>query len=504
MPTGLLTNYVTTAAEASRGAGIRIFRTAANRFLRGVALDEVGIVANFPTGPINTRVKPSTGPEFEKTFLGFNPNSNPTDITSVPFGRLSAVRAAAAAAAVASYTFPDADDDDSLVVTAKYAGGTYNQVTVTLTVADGVVSATVQMDGWPAVTYPAVQAANGTVTDPGDPWVTFSKASGATANAAAAAATNLAGGSNGTIAASDFTAALAALSGPSGPAIVLVAGPVGSDILDGVNLALQTFAAANEDKAVILLTKSGQTPAQAITYAGTYARDNVVYLWPQIERRVVGAGGASTITASGGTVFAALLQRLSPWQSPGFFGEGNANVQFIRDCGVIGMENETASASQRNDMVDGGVTPWFLYPGVGVMLGGDVMSTSSAEERLSIKGQRYKQYLESSLSRYLEGFLSLPLDLTLGDAQRLGKYSGNAVKNMRSFLDNEEAQGRITKGVNVADPSLTTPAYRLDPFALVTPEALAGGQWDIDVAVRDVPPLRVGVLHMGVSPAQQI
>lgn len=496
----------TTTTTGLSGTGVFLYQSGPQPRLRADSRrTAVCIVAPFPWGPANTLWKVTSSSDLLARHLPIPETTVYPCIGGLTFRDLYVVRALGGSSAAAAKTFDDVGAADSLTVTAKYHGTLGNLIKIDITAnattstsrdvrvrlyTDTTYATTVHDE-----TYLAVQVSNGTVTDPGDPYVTMSTASGATDEAAAASGM-LTGGSDGTLTANLYGTALDTAGGTSrGIGIVAFAG-VASALCDDTNDILKAFLASEEgaDKLGIGPTPSALTAANAITEVAAYNQQRMVRTWPRIQRFTRyarnGSSLAGTYTVCGAAAMASMVQNCDPWEAP--------MLSVVADKGlagsIVGLETayETTGLDTYGDLEDAGITPWFHHQDFGV-----VPKASNTTRIVSgvvepIEERRYIMLLEETIATYDERALGRPLDVNLAD-QVLGQVTSANVAAIRSFLSGEEAAGRLIAGLN--DDGSDSPAYDVDAFSLATAPNLAAGRWDKAVSCRITPTQKQIVIH---------
>ena len=469
----------------------------------------VCIVAPFPWGPANTIWKVTSGSDLLARHMPVPDATVFPCLAGLPWRDLYVVRALGGSSAAATLTFDDALSADSLTVTAAYHGALGNLVKIDITANVDVgtsrdVRVRVYSDSGHTstvhdVTYTAVQVSNGTVTDPGDPYVTMAKASGATAPAAAAASF-LASGSDGTLTGSLYGDALATAGGTAhGIGIVCFAG-VATALCGDVNDELKAFLAdeAGEDKIGIGPTPGAQSAASTITEVGAYDQQRMVRMWPRVQRytsyHYQGVSSASTYTVCGGAAMACFIQNCDPWEAPMMSVVSDKRL----NGSIIGLETayETTGLSTYGSLEDAGVAPWFHHQDFGVVPKASNTTLIDAGVVEPIEERRYIMLLESTIAAYDERYLGRPLDVDLAN-NRLGTVTGQNVAAITTFLASEERAGRLIAGLN--DDGSDSPAYDVDAFSLATSENLAAGRWDKAVSCRITPTAKQIVIHSRVA-----
>lgn len=496
-----LIQYATSDASI-RGTGVFILEVPPPGTLRGVGQGVVGLVGEFPWGP-STAYEPESSQDLINSMFGPCGLGHAAfaSVYGKKFGRVVCARVIGSDAVAASVTIEDAATAGaaSLKVTANHAGTAGNAISIVIATASGKANATVSFtkaDGSTyTATYVAVQAADGTVTDPGDPYVTFSKATSATNDAFAGSYTlgqsvadpinASVSGTNGTINAAAYAAAIALLGGASSAVSVICPVEPSSAITDAdINGSLYTASASNIDKLYLLKTVNGETTANAIINADLYARDNVVKCWPRVNQRLPNSDGNLVVTEVDGNAFlASILVNTDPWLSPG----GTTGSPFTGE--IVSLENETISNDAYANLTEGGVSAWFMSSRNGAIIRGAV-STSLDTTVNRIRRRRYTTFLAESISAFLEAYVDLPLDLDLA-GRKVGPNTGAQLAAIRGFLSDEKNAAHII-------------AFSVDAFEAMTSAKFAAGRWDITVRVQDVPGAEQIVLRLQAGPSVSV
>lgn len=496
-----------------RGVGIGVRTQGGTPRIRGDLTKTVGLIGVFPWCAAGRVASPSGGYEFTsgadliKTIASTGPNDAWNEISGVEFGKVEVYNVRGTSPTAGSYTFQGSGSADSLVATARFTGphSAYFKVTITAN-ATTSTSRDVKVDRYGAdgttltrtATYLAVQVANGTVTDPGDPDIVFSKFSGATVQASVASATALSAGSYGTVAASNYGSGITAFSNMNGPDIIVCVG-VAAATCDAVNELVQTAhdSAGGYGHTYVASTELGLTKAEALTAAGLIPGKNIRYPWPGIIKGVSFAfGGYSTgptqTTVAPGATMAALLQRVDPWTP--------AAMQYAQKTfdAVNSLEDNGLALNGQPDIADlleGGICPIASTANYGFVPWGEVATATNVDTGIPWVGKsvRYYNYVDTSISNALQADLQTPLDLNLSTG-RLGPNTQGIVDKISVFLAQEFSAGHLSEGKNTTDGS-PSPAYVVDPFTSATPQNIGAGRWDIDIAYRDTPAAEFIVLN---------
>lgn len=495
----------TTTLTGLAAAGVYRYTSGPLPRLLGRTRSAVAIVCAAPWGPTNTLWSPDNETEiYERHFPEVAQAVK--DWAGLRWGKRYFVRVEGGSAAAATYTFQTGAAANSLVCTAAYKGAFGNNIKVTVT-ANGTVATSrdvrvrVLRDGVAIhdETYLAVQVANGTVTDPGDPFVTFSKFSGASAQAAVASETSLASGSDGTITDAEVVTALE-LCGGDGNDIGIICFAGLEDVADDVSVAVATFAADADQgrgKLVCCPTPQARTAAQTITDVADYGTgDNVVVCWPRLRRYIrynyLGATTGGVYDVDAGVAFASMAQNCDPWEEPML---SVVSEKRLVDS-IKGIETAYANTGNTTygDLQAAGITAWMTDATFGTTPRASV--TLDTTTQITVKNWRYAEYLGNSIAPFLTRYLGKPLDLNLAD-ETYGLNTRAIKAGVEGFLEIEKRFGRLVDGLN--DDGSASPAYFFDGFGLATAPNVAAGRWDIAVQARLTPTLLILVVHEGLS-----
>ena len=495
----------TTTLTGLTAAGVYRYTSGPLPRLLGRNRAAVAIVCDAPWGPTNTLWSPDNESEI---YARHWPAASQAvkDWAGLRWGKRYFVRVEGGSAAAATVTFPTAAAASSLVATARYKGAFGNNIKVTVTANVAVSSSRdvrvrVLRDGVAIhdETYLAVQVSNGTVTDPGDPYVTFTKYSGASAQAAAAAETSLAFGSDGTITDAEVVTALE-LCGGDGNDIGIICFAGLEAIADDVSVAVGTFAAdadKGRGKLVICPTATAKSAATIITDSADYGNgDNVVVCWPRLRRYVrynyLGATASGVFDCDAGVAMASMVQNCDPWEEP--------MLSVVSDKRLVDSIKgvETAYANTGNttygDLQAAGICAWMTDDTFGTVPRASV--TLDVTTQITVKNWRYAEYIGNSIAPFLARYIGKPLDIDLAD-ETYGPNTRAIKAGVEGFLDIEYRAGRLVDGLN--DDGSDSPAYLFDGFGLATAPNVAAGRWDIAVQARITPTLLILVMHEGLS-----
>lgn len=379
------------------------------------------------------------------------------------------VRVSTSTQAAADFTFVDGTAGDSVVVTARYPGALGNQISVAWVVnADDANNrdAVVTIGTKYTATYEAIAVDNTgsiTVTDPGDPYVSFAADGAATDVPAAIAATALTGGVDGTAVAGDYTDALDEFSNASEDWNVLFVADPPDALVDAINAGLKTFVDTHDRGICVLCTPAAQSAADTITDAASYRGDRLFYPWPLVKTVNPYDPDRAVVTVQGSSFAAAAIASVDPWLSPGGAG-GN---DFLK--GIVGLE-QGATYTELANLNAGGVAPFFMSTALEGAIIHRAVTTTLTPGLTKLFRRRMTDHLTGSIAAFLERYTERPLDLDLAN-QALGAVTGPEIAQIRQFLQDYVDQGRMR-------------AFALDPFSGNLQSNIDAGQWIILLAVQ--------------------
>lgn len=487
------------SAISGAAYGVNIFEVSPPKAVQGNSSRVVGIVGDFPWGPVNVLTDISDSGTLFSTFcpapFGAEDDYAAMDAflnKTFPGGvKVCRIAPTSVAAATASKAYLGAAAADSTTVTAKYPGLLGNSISVAWSVnADDATArdATVSIGTAYSVLYANVAtivAAALVVTDPGDPYVTFTKTVGATVVPAAAAAVALATGVDGTAVAADYVGTGASdvgirkFYGASVDVAVLMVASCPTAIVDAANTGLKAYCTDNDKGMAVLCTVAGQSAATAQTYKASYVDDRLVYAWPHVKTTNGYDPDLAEITVDGNSFAAALLVSVDPWISPG----GAEGAQYL--TGITGLETESTSDTVYEALRGKGIAAWFMATALGgaIMRGGVVTSLTSGLTK--IRRRRTADYLEESIAALLELYAEKPLDLTLS-SQTLGAITGAEIGAIHGFLDDEKTKGHIQ-------------SFSVDPWSQNVQADIDAGEWVIAMDVKTFSDQDVIVLKANIG-----
>lgn len=489
------------AAITAARYGVNILEVTPAGTVQGVGTNIVAVVGEFPWGP-ETQLTQVSGAGLFETFcpLVFGvENTTPAMKAFIEKTFPSVVKIArvpAASAAAAAKTFQGAGAVDSVLVTAKYKGAVGNLISVTWT-ANATVAAnrdalvTVTPAGATVPTYSAFYpnvAVAGTpivVTDPGDPYVVFSRVGSAAVVPTAAAATALTAGSNGTATAGNYRTAIDTL-GDANEAwsTAFVAEPPDA-LVDAINTEVVSFFTASPRGYWAMLTPAAQTQAAAKTAVGTARTDRATYLWPKVQITNMFDENRPLVTVQMNSFAAVAIASVLPEQSPG----GASGAPFLK--GIKALEaGQRATDAELESLGDAGITPVFMSRALGPILY-DACTTNIANTDLRpIERRRMTDFLTESIADFMVLDTGKPLDVDLVN-RRLGPITGPRLAAVETFLDGLKGAFRIRN-------------FDIEEFAGNVQANIDVGQWVIDVIVKYYGTQRQTILRVLAGPTVTI
>lgn len=471
-------------SEASIGYGVNVLEVLPPGVISGGVDVVVGIVGDFPWGPVNTVTEINTAGEFFATFCPtvFDaaddyPAMDALLNKAFPAGmKVVRIAPSGVAQATASKTFQDNDPANSVVVTANYPGALGNSIYIEWSEnADDATArdATVTIGTTYSVTYPAVATmvdAALVVTDPSDPYVTFSKHASGDEVPAVAAAAALVGGVDGTAVAGDYVGSISSNVGirrfyaDGAETDILFVASCPSGLIATVNTGLEAYANDTNNGMVVLSTPASQSSSTAKTYVASYRDDRIVYGWPRVKTTNGFDPAQAEITVDPNSFLAALIASTSPWLSPG--GPRNSRAA-LKGITALESGNDSTTRDTMDAMTAKGICVIAFANGEAIVRNAVTTSLTSGLEK--IRRRRTTDYLAKAIANRLQEYVETPLDLDL-TAGTLGPNTSAEISEIASFLENQKRLGHIK-------------AYAVDPFGSATALDIAAGIWTIAISV---------------------
>lgn len=469
------------AAVSSAVYGVNVLEQDPPGGVRGAGTNVVAVVANLPWGPVDTVTEISSPAEFFATFAPtvfddgtttgmLNSNAALKAFVNKTFpNTVKVARVSPSGQAAATRTYDDASAGDSVKVDARYPGALGNSISIAWSAnADDATArdATVSIGSRYSVLYKNVATIVATVlvvTDPGDPYVVFSKASGATLVPAAAAAAALTTGADGTEASGDYGTCIDLFAGADEEFSVGFVAEPGSAVVDAVNDLLETFVNTHGRGFWVLSTPAGQSATTALTYAASRRSDRLLYPWPRVKMVNPFDPDRAEVTVDGAAFAAVAVASVLPEESPG----GAPGAPYLR--GITGLE-ASATRIQLENMRNGGVTPFFMSTALQGAILYDARTTSITSGREKVFRRRMTDFLLQSAAGFLEPFTGTKLDIDLSN-RRLGPVTSAEIGGLVAFLEGLKQTSRIRD-------------YSVDPFGGNLQANIDAGQFIILMPVK--------------------
>lgn len=468
------------AAISAAAYGLNILEVDQPGGVQGVGSNAVGMVALLPWGPEDTVTDCASAGEF---FANFAPAPFAAYYGNYPAlrailnktfpGGLKVVRISPSAAAAATKTFNDGAGTPapSVVVTANRKGTLGNKISVEWVAGSSGSKRTaiVRIDDAYEVTY--LDLVDGTtVTDPGDPYVTFAAHASIALPPVVVGETLLTSGADGTAVAADYSGTAPAYTGirafyPKSVAVgaVFVAEP-DSSLVDDCNDAILAYYNATKKGIAVLCTVNGQSYSAAQTYVADYRQNDggVVYPYPKVLTINGFDEDRDEVEVDPASFVAAAIVSVDPEVSPG----GAGGAPFL--TGITDVEQEFED-SVYDDLNDAGIAPIFMSTKLGAIIRNGV-TTSLVSGKEKIFRRRFTDFLTESIGDFLEPYVERPLDIRLSPPS-LGPLTSQQIGGIVAFLGGLKAANRLED-------------YSVDPYGGNTASGISGGTWKIVVRVK--------------------
>lgn len=491
---GSLINRITNITEATYG--VNILEKSPPQNVRGEPTNVVGVVGDFPWGPYDVTTIASTS-EFYETFaptsfdvLDDYPSLKAMLNKTFP-GPIEIKRVAVTSAAAATLDFDDTDGTESVTVTANYNGAVGNSINIEWVA--GSTGATTSMTAIVTIgtlysrTYVDVVSGTTTVTDPGDPYVTFSAHASMVKTPVAVGATALATGSDGTAVSADWTGVpgtdfdgISAFEDDNTAATVLFGAEVPASFIAAFNTALASVC-DNAGVTGWASTVAGATRAEVITATGLVTESDRVYVcWPRVKMTNYFDPDAATVTVDGNAFAAVATASVLPEQSPA--GKpGRFRLQ-----GITGLETSISKGDYA--LLDAAGINGFFSSRYGYILRQGYTTSAESGKELICR-RRMTDYITSSLAAYFENFIGELLDIDITNA-RFGPITGPEAGGAEEFLRTLKDDGRIKD-------------YSIEWFSGNTTQ-IQSGIWPIVLSVTLFAPQQKIVLIANIGQTVQI
>lgn len=442
--------------------GIYISESAPPGAIKGAATGVVLLIGQFERGPSSIESVGSTGELFKK--FGDNKNfSGHKALLNKKFGRLKVARVTASDAALATLNLDDGGaPTDILQIDALQGKGAYgNNLSVTVEAGSSIGKKYTFKDKNPNPQVPQEVYDNVVVT--GSSQAQLDEVFGSSklvkvtlldnsAEPANLAETDLASGSDGTIADTDYEDAIQL--GEAGSANIV--------ILDAYNSTrngyLKTHVANTQDRIAILCGAEGDSVSQAKTDVANY-RDSdgrMIYAYPYVETVV---SGVKEFQAPA-SWYASILSQTSPHIDPAYA----ENTKFLQ--GMTALKNNTLNRQNYIELKEAGISAFELDSDIGFKVKSGVTTHIANSEKTRVLRRRMADFLTNSIAKALKPFQNAP-----NTAVNRSDIKGLIL----DFIIRQENDGILPKDSEVSGGA----AKLVDTESLNTDDILALGQFRI-------------------------
>jgi hypothetical protein len=292
------------------------------------------------------------------------------------------------------------------------------------------------------------------------------------AEPALAAETNLAGGSDGTVADTDYEAAIQLCEAEWSGNILFL------DEYNAVrNAYLKTHAGLTQDKMVICAGPEAETVSEANAAVATL-RDTdgrIIYAYNWVQTLV---NGVPTYT-SPASWYASILSQSGPYIDPAY----TDNSKFL--FGVLGLKKSLTRADYIS-LMDNGISSFEFDPDVGFKIKSGVVTQIANSSKLTVLRRRMADYLSVSIAKFLKSYQNAVNS----------QENRNAVKAaILNFVQSQEALGILPKDAEVQGGS----AKLVDIASLNTDLSIAQGKFFIQYKQRIYSSMRFIVLRAEIG-----
>lgn len=455
--------------------GIVIDEKAPAPSVQGVGTGVAILVGQFQRGPENVLKEQGSIQLIQELYGKSDSFGGNIALKNKKFSRIKTIRAMASDAALATLTVDDGTATDIIKFDAKYKGAYGNSLKVTIEAGSNVGSkytfTDANTDGLDEESYDdVVITAVGTIFSSSKIFDVSVLAT--SAEPEVTAITNLASGSDGTIADTDYETAIAAAEAEGAGNILF---------LDEYNATkngyLKAHAATTQDKMVICAGPEAETAAEAVTAAGLLrdADGRIIYAYNWISTLV---GGVATYV-SPSSFYASILSQTGPHIDPAYTG----NTQFL--FGVIELKNDLPRASFIS-LMEGGVSSFEYDSDIGPKIKSGVVTQIANSSKLTVARRRMADYLTNSIGYFLKVYQNAVNSLS----NRLAVKAA-----ILSFIRQQESLGILPADSEVSGGN----AKLVDIETLNTDDVIAAGKFFIQYKQRIYSSMRFIVLRAEIG-----
>lgn len=311
------------------------------------------------------------------------------------FGRLKVVRVIASDAVQASKAF-QSSATDRITFYAKQGKGAFgNNIKVTIESGSTTGKKYTIQDTNAGAVFPTEVYDNVVITAIDSTTFAASNLITATVNSTAAepsnaAATSLASGADGTVADSDYEAAIAKCEVEAAGNFLFL-----DSYNDTRNGYLETHVALTQDKMAILAGAEGDTVANAITDVADY-RDTdgrLIYAYPWVKTNIDGVD----VYQSPASWVASVLSQTAPHIDPAYV----SNAGFLG--GITGLKRTLTRANYIN-LKDAGICAFEYDADIGHKIKSGVVTQIANSSKVMILRRRMADFLTNSAAKFLKNY----------------------------------------------------------------------------------------------------
>lgn len=287
------------------------------------------------------------------------------------------------------------------------------------------------------------------------------------------ALTSLTGGSNGSVADTDYLTAIGLTEVEASGNVLFL------DEYNSVrNGYLKQSMANTEDKMCVICGPQGQSRATAVTDVANY-RDvdgRIIYAFPWL---VTNINGANT-TVQPASFYAALLSQIAPNIDPAYA----ANAQYL--SGIVGLELPSLSRADYIALMAAGISAFENDSDIGIKIKSGVVTQIADSSKIMIFRRRMADYLTASIAKFLKNYQNAPNSRENRDAVKAA---------ILAFIQRGEQEKLLPKDTDVKSGL----AKVVDTESLNTDSTIAQGYFKILYKQRIFSSMRFIVLQAEIG-----
>ena len=370
----------------------------------GVAVNVAILVGQFERGAPGIQQVGSTKQLFQ--LYGNNTAfSGMAELQNKAFGSLKVVRVIAASGAANAVKAFQSSSTTRITFTALWTGAYGNNIQVTIAAGSTQGSKYTIHDNnanavWPDDIYDNVLISAVGTTFAQSNLITATVNSTA-AEPTTAAATNLASGSDGSVANTDYQTAIQNQCQSAGVGNILWCDESNSTV-KGYLLASM---AATTDKMAIICGAAGDSVATAVTDVASYrdTQGRLIYSYPWVNTTING----NTVAQQPSGFYASLLSQIAPNIDPAYAG----NAQYLSGINSLDLGNQLQRADYIN-LMNAGISAFEVDADVGIKVKSGVVTQIADSSKIMVFRRRMADYIIQSLAVFLENYQNAVNSLT--------------------------------------------------------------------------------------------